>query len=770
MNPSPSRSAAQLLRVRLALAAILLLAFALRLWGLDQHNIWWDEGLSAWAARLPVPRILDWTAHDVHPPLHFLIQRGWWLLAGEGEWAMRFISALAGALAVAAVYPLAAALGGKRAGLLAALFLALSAFAVTWSQELRMYVWGSLWASLALYGALAWWKTRRVRWLLLYVAAAAAGLWTLYLFVAVLLVANLAFLVYGWRVYHARNLTGLQDLTGFWIAAQLAVLALFAPWLAYALPRMMSWSSAEPYAPAFFARLYATVLATGVAENIDPWLLPTLIVFALLVAGVAALLTQRKSPLQAAGLTMLALGVLLPAAMVYALTALPGRQFYVPRLAPRYFLPLAATFYALLGWGLVALGRRTRIVTVAGAGIVAAVGVAGLLALLPGRVATDQYVSLVHTLQARELSGDAVLLYPDEDWPLFAARYPGRWEKVPAGMSLTPENADALLTPVWQAADGLWVVMTPRAQESDPEGLARGWLDARAQAVRHWDFGETKLSLYARTAERAEWIDELGLAFFGVANGDFLAGSFHKGAFVPLRRYATGDALRITVYWLNRPEDEVKVELRGPTPRAVTLPPPPLTKQGRTGSLAVIPLTPNMQAGAYQVFLRDREGKAVQVGKFSLVRPRAAGPTVGTITQPLLQARFGGSIRLVGYDLPQTQFRAGDAVPLTLYWTTDEVLTTRYKVFTHLVGAVWNADGGNFLWGQQDNEPQADQLPTTRWAPGEVIVDRYRIKLAPNAPAGRYQLEVGMYGLLDGARLPAAGGGDAVMLGEVEVE
>jgi hypothetical protein len=51
---------------------VMLLAFGLRLWGLADHNIWWDEGLAAWAARLPVERILDWTAHDVHPPLYFL--------------------------------------------------------------------------------------------------------------------------------------------------------------------------------------------------------------------------------------------------------------------------------------------------------------------------------------------------------------------------------------------------------------------------------------------------------------------------------------------------------------------------------------------------------------------------------------------------------------------------------------------------------------------------------------------------------------------------
>lgn len=68
-----------------ALVATLLLAFALRVWGLDDRNIWWDEGLATWAARLPVAAILNWTAHDVHPPLYFLLQRAC-LVAAGGRW------------------------------------------------------------------------------------------------------------------------------------------------------------------------------------------------------------------------------------------------------------------------------------------------------------------------------------------------------------------------------------------------------------------------------------------------------------------------------------------------------------------------------------------------------------------------------------------------------------------------------------------------------------------------------------------------------------
>ncbi len=95
-----------------------------------------------------------------------------------------------------------------------------------------------------------------------------------------------------------------------------------------------------------------------------------------------------------------------------------------------------------------------RGLALAGAGIVTAVAVTTLAVVLPPRVATDQYVSLVDTLRAHERPGDRVLLYPDEDWPLFAAKYPGTWDKAPAGMDYSPESVASLLQPVWAVDRG----------------------------------------------------------------------------------------------------------------------------------------------------------------------------------------------------------------------------------------------------------------------------------------------------------------------------
>jgi hypothetical protein len=181
-----------------------------------------------------------------------------------------------------------------------------------------------------------------------------------------------------------------------------------------------------------------------------------------------------------------------------------------------------------------------------------------------------------------------------------------------------------------------------------------------------------------------------------------------------------------------------------------------------------LPLTPDLAAGTYHVVLRDQEEEVALLGLIELDAARPLQALVVAPEQPL-DLPFGEHIRLIGYDLPDQLVAPGNYAVLTLYWRTDAVLTIRYKVFTHLLGSTWNAEQGSFLWGQQDNEPQGDQWPTTRWVPGEVVVDRYRIKVDPQAPAGAYQLEVGMYGLLDGTRLTTGGELDAVILGQVEV-
>jgi 4-amino-4-deoxy-L-arabinose transferase-like glycosyltransferase len=128
---------------------------------------------------------------------------------------------------------------------------------------------------------------------------------------------------------------------------------------------------------------------------------------------------------------------------------------------------------------------------------------------------------------------------------------------------------------------------------------------------------------------------------------------------------------------------------------------------------------------------------------------------------------LGDSVRLLGYDLEHS-VEVGEPLRLTLYWQCVAEMTTSYTVFTHLL------DVDNVVRGQVDQPPLAGEALTTSWVEGEVIADIYEIPVDPDAPAGEYVVEIGMYEAATMDRLEAydAQGtlqGDMVLLDSVLV-
>jgi len=113
-----------------------------------------------------------------------------------------------------------------------------------------------------------------------------------------------------------------------------------------------------------------------------------------------------------------------------------------------------------------------------------------------------------------------------------------------------------------------------------------------------------------------------------------------------------------------------------------------------------------------------------------------------------LQARFGQSVVLIGYDLEAQQARPGDKLGLTLYWHALSPVDKSYTVFVHLL------DANEVVQGWGDSLPGGDTLLTTSWLAGEYLQDRHEIAIKPDAPSGEYLIEVGLYEAISGARLP----------------
>lgn len=102
--------------------------------------------------------------------------------------------------------------------------------------------------------------------------------------------------------------------------------------------------------------------------------------------------------------------------------------------------------------------------------------------------------------------------------------------------------------------------------------------------------------------------------------------------------------------------------------------------------------------------------------------------------------RFGEHIRLVGYTLRGQDNVPGGTVALTLYWQATAPVPFPYRVTTQVID---RSDA--YKAGQQDGEPGCNLFPTSTWQPGDVIVDRYTIRLADDARPGTYTLLIGLY-------------------------
>ncbi|GIW05759.1 MAG: hypothetical protein KatS3mg060_0564 [Dehalococcoidia bacterium] len=162
------------------------------------------------------------------------------------------------------------------------------------------------------------------------------------------------------------------------------------------------------------------------------------------------------------------------------------------------------------------------------------------------------------------------------------------------------------------------------------------------------------------------------------------------------------------------------------------------------------------------------------------VEVEAAGrrERVGTVTLPgrreralahlanRIEERFGGQLALTGWEVAGLDrdgaLVPGGAIDLALEWTALRSVEEDYTVFVHVIGP----DGRRY--GQSDSQPAAGLAPTTLLLPGEPLIDRRRVALAADAPPGRYQLDVGLYRLATGERLPV-GSGTVVSLGPFKV-
>lgn len=191
------------------------------------QSVWFDEAYSIMVAKQPIGELLALTGVDTHPPLYYILLKGWAYVAGWSEIALRSFSvaAMGGSLVIGALF--VKKFFGVRAALLTLPFLVLAPFLLRYGFEIRMYALGSLIGIAATYVlALALNAAGKKRmWLFVaYAILVALGMYSLY-YMAILWVAHVVWLMWYAKM-HKKPLFRSD-----WLLAYIGSIVLFLPWL-----------------------------------------------------------------------------------------------------------------------------------------------------------------------------------------------------------------------------------------------------------------------------------------------------------------------------------------------------------------------------------------------------------------------------------------------------------------------------------------------------------------------------------------------------------
>jgi 4-amino-4-deoxy-L-arabinose transferase-like glycosyltransferase len=477
---------------------VLLLAFVLRFYKIDAQSLWYDEGNSARIAERSIQLIIEGSAGDIHPPLYYVLLKFWRAIFGDGETALRAFSTLCGVLTVLFAYLIGRDLFNTQVGLLASFFVAVSPFAVYYSQEVRMYALLALCASVSTWALIRFSlfdirnsnRSLHVVLVSLFVVATAAGLWTQYAYPFVMLAQGVY--VLGWLAYQKEARARL--LITYTIANVVAI-ALFLPWLQIAIRQISGWGiESQKYdlgAAMLDSFRWLVVGRTATLANSWIALVSTGLI---LVSAIFARHDRLKY-------VLLALLAFLPLGLVFAfglyreaylkillVCVSPMWIFFAARIGEMFFYsespPLKKAFGALI---LVAT----------------CVPVFFSLNNLYHNVAyaRDDYRGIYRLISANTQPDDAVLFIAPNQWEVFT--YYKRDDKNLFPMKYRPvfegEVAQQLEKIVFGRARIFVLYFAER--EADPNGWYERWLALNVAKVHEEWIGNVRLAVYSARSE-----------------------------------------------------------------------------------------------------------------------------------------------------------------------------------------------------------------------------------------------------------------------------
>jgi mannosyltransferase len=362
------------------LAALLLLAAALRLPTIGAQSFWYDEAFTpVHVLHASLGATLRAVSHTENsPPLWYLLEWGFSRALGTGEVALRLLSALAGVATVAVAWGVGRELAGRRAALATALLVAVNPLFVWYSQEARVYALFVLAVALALWCFLRALRDPTPRRLGAFAAGGALALATHYF--AVFLLAPMCVWLLASTLSRPARVSPVRDpdagpagrtlLSSRPRAAQSTVAAVAAVALVglALVPLIVAqgghgtqwigrWALSnrlQAIPQYYLTSYYGSALGHGVE------LLVSLPILAGILFGLWHGLTREEEHGALLALVIAACGVLIPIALVVL-----GADYLAPRNLVAAMIPLTALL------AVVVVARRTGWIGVALAGVIA---------------------------------------------------------------------------------------------------------------------------------------------------------------------------------------------------------------------------------------------------------------------------------------------------------------------------------------------------------------------------------------------------------------
>lgn len=584
---------------------IVLLAFAVRFHKLDAQSLWNDEGNSLRLAERSVSDLIDAAGRDIHPPGYYLALKGWIALAGTSEFSLRALSLFEGVLAVAVTVALGRALFARPAGLIAGLPVALSPFAVYYSQETRMYAQlallsaASMWAFVGLLtrvfmGAIHELPLQGVpryapahshtawRWALALALINAAGLYTQYSFPFTMIAQGVVLVaVIAWRV-RLRTVHespgGASRLLIVFVALNLLTLALFAPWLPTAWEQVTSWPSAG--ADVALGEQLRTILTWIVYGNTAGEVAWLRFLWPALLIGVA-LWTARDwrgwLPLAWAGTVISALfvsGAYREANLKFLLPAQIATALLIGQGAHRLWAFGTMRLLSVEDRTRVGLftRREQRAIALMLAVMCVFLIVSGQATALDAlytdpAYARDDYRAIARTITANAQPGDAIILDAPNQSEVFSYYYGGDLPVYGLPRGLGGDDAQTYADVQAVIADHRRVfVLFWGEEERDPNRVVQATLDSEAYPVDSRWVGDVRFALYAVL----DATPEQPAVMIDTQFGDHIT---LAGYALSAATLAPGDVVGVTLFWTtDAPLDvryKVTVQLLAPDGRLI---------------------------------------------------------------------------------------------------------------------------------------------------------------------------------------------------------